>query len=288
MNLRNVSASIRQRLLNYSKEHKRPFLEVLQYFAIERFLYRLSLSPHAHKFYLKGALMFRAWQTSVHRPTMDIDLLGKTSNSPGNLRSICAEICQQHSPCPDGISFRSTEIQATTIQTSSEYEGVRIEFFSELDRAQIKMQIDVGFGDLITPAPQLLHYPSLLDLPAPQLYGYTPETVFAEKLETVVKRGMLNTRIKDIFDLWMLSRAFTLDASILHKAIHTTFKQRGTPVPASSYYFPAAFVADPAKVLLWNSFIRRAALPYTVPDLPEIIQALSSFLQSNIKNNLTP
>ena len=161
-NITNVPASIRGKLLNKSRTLKRPFLEILQYYSMERFLYRLSISDHANKFFLKGALMFRAWQTLDHRATLDIDLLGKTTNSVENLETICQELCRQSVPLDDGIIFSSETVKGKIIQTEAEYEGIRIEFEADLNKAIINMQIDVGFGDIITPGPKLISYPTLL------------------------------------------------------------------------------------------------------------------------------
>ena len=196
-NVTNAPASVRAKLLNKSRLTKRPFSELLQYYAIERFLYRLSISKHRDSFFLKGALMFKAWNTLDHRPTMDIDLLGKTNNSVQNLETVCHDICDQVCPVDDGIVFFSHSVKGTKIQADAEYLGVRIEFQGKLNTAIVNMQIDIGFGDIISPKPQMVLYPIILDLPAPQLSGYTIESVIAEKLESMVKRGILTSRVNN-------------------------------------------------------------------------------------------
>lgn len=274
----NVPASIRDRLLYKARATKRPFLELLQYYSIERFLYRLSISSYSHKFFLKGALMFKAWQTVDHRPTMDIDLLGKTTNSVENLETICREICQQATPLDDGIRFFSDAVKGKLIQSEAEYEGVRIEFKGELNKAIINMQIDVGFGDIITPSPQLLSYPTILDLPAPQLHGYTIESVIAEKLEAMVKRGLSNSRMKDFFDIWMLSKQFSFDSETLAAAIHATFTQRGTQIQSSPECFSKEFSGHLQKNAQWSSFIHKNQLGLAPGAFVEVVDHIRQFL----------
>lgn len=181
-NIVNVPASIRDQLLHRARATKRPFLELLQYYSIERFLYRLSISSHSNSFFLKGALMFRAWQTIDHRPTMDIDLLGKTANTVQNLENICREICEQRTPFDDGILFFAKTVRGKVIQTESEYEGIRIEFEGELNKAIVSMQIDIGFGDIIS------------------------KTLARAIQATFNKRGTLIDSVPECF-----SKAFTLD-----------------------------------------------------------------------------
>ena len=277
-NIVNIPASMREKLLNKSRILKRPFVELLQYYSIERFLYRLSVSDHANKFFLKGALMFRVWQTLDHRATMDVDLLGKTSNSVENLEAICREICMQSVSLDDGIIFSSDTVRGKIIQTEAEYQGIRIEFESELNKAIINMQIDVGFGDIITPGPKLISYPTILDLPEPQLYGYTLETVIAEKLETMVKRGISNSRMKDFFDIWTLSKQFSLSSKRLAAAIEATFEKRGTPVISSPECFSEAFAKNLEKNQQWQSFARKNSINTDSDSLPEVVDYIKQFL----------
>jgi len=277
-NIINVSASIRDKLLNKSRSTKRPFLELLQFYSIERFLYRLSISTHVQKFYLKGALMFKAWQVMDHRPTMDIDLLGKTTNSIQNLESIFRDISQQEIKVDDGIVFFPDAVRGKVIQTEAEYEGIRIEFEGELNKAIIKMQIDIGFGDIIIPKPQLLSYPTILDLPAPRLHGYTIESVVAEKLETMVKRGILNSRMKDFFDIWILSKQFSFNCETLKQAIHATFKQRGTALQSFPECFLKSFAMDSTKNMQWRSFIHKNQLHFAPDSFETVVDLISQFL----------
>ncbi len=277
-NIVNIPASIRAKLFNKSRETKRPFLELLQYYAIERFLYRLSISDHSHKFFLKGALMFRAWKAMDHRATMDIDLLGKTTNSVENLEKICREVCEESIALDDGMFFFSNTVKGEVIQTEAEYEGIRVGFIGELNKAKISMQIDIGFGDIITPKPQLFSYPTILDLPAPQLEGYTIESVIAEKLETMVKRGITNSRMKDFFDVWTLSKQFPFNGKILAQAIRATFQQRQTPIDSSPECFSNAFACNPTKIAQWKSFVHKNQLSLAPDSLGIAINQISQFL----------
>ena len=240
----NLSASVHQLLLNKARQTNRPFNELLQYYVMERFLYRLSRSPHAAMFILKGALMFTAWKLEAYRPTMDIDLLGKTANDVDALAAITKEICAQQVE-PDGLVFSPETVKATRIAEDANYEGVRIRFKTSLGRARVTQQLDIGFGDVIVPVPQPIEYPTILDFPAPKLRGYSKETIVAEKFESLVTLGILNSRMKDYFDIWTLSRQFDFDGPTLSSAIAKTFSNRGTAVESDPIGLTSAFADDP-------------------------------------------
>lgn len=177
----NIPASIHARLLNHAKNDQRPFEELLQYYAMERFLYRLSESKHANRFILKGALMFKVWESSLHRPTMDIDMLGKTSNEEENIISQIHDILSVD-VISDGIIFDTSSIKSVKILEDAEYEGVKATFEGKLDTAKVYIQIDIGFGDIVFPGPEQANLSTLLDLPAPYLWYYSKESVIAENL----------------------------------------------------------------------------------------------------------
>lgn len=221
---------------------------------MERFLYRLSKSVFADRFVLKGALLLTAWQAPLSRPTMDIDLAGRTSNELGHIaelvRSVCGTVVE-----PDGIEFIPASIEVSRIKEGADYEGVRVKFHATLARARIPMQLDIGFGDVITPAPTEVQYPTLLDLPAPVLQAYSRETVIAEKLEALTTLGMLNSRVKDYYDLAILSRLYSFHGENLIKAITATFRHRGTRIEAAPIGLTKDYCEDPARVLqLRHSF----------------------------------
>jgi predicted nucleotidyltransferase component of viral defense system len=224
--VKNMGASVRQRLLNHAKASGRPFAEVLQYYAMERFLYRLSVSPHVETFMLKGALLLTAWQAPISRPTMDIDLLGNTDNAVDMIVALMRDISQL-AVAVDGIVFDPASFAGGAIREDADYAGVRTVFIGRVDSARVHMQIDIGFGDVMTPGPETLTYPTILDFPAPTLSGYNRETVVAEKLQALVQLRMLNTRMKDYFDLWLLTGQPELNKEVLGTAIKRTFANRG-------------------------------------------------------------
>lgn len=226
--VRNVSASVHQRLLNRAKSLRRPFNELLQYHAMERFLYRLSRSAHAERFVLKGALMLEVWCSQKTRSTMDIDLLGRTIKAESDLvdqvRDILAVDVES-----DGLDFDPNTIPTEPITEDTHYEGVRIRFKGALGTARVPMQLDIGFGDVVYPEPEeRSEFPAKLDFPAPHLFCYSLESGIAEKLDAMTRLGMLNSRMKDFFDIWLLSRRFDFTEPELAEAIRRTFDRRGT------------------------------------------------------------
>jgi predicted nucleotidyltransferase component of viral defense system len=223
--LKDVAASVRQRLLNRSHETGRPFDEMLRFYGMERFPYRLSVSPHARKFVLKGGLMLVAWRSPWVRPTMDVDLLGRMPNELAAVASVVREVCLQDVEA-DGLVFDADSVVAETITADREYAGVRAKFDADLAKAAIAMQVDVGFGDVIVPGDQRIEFPSLLDFPVAVLRGYTRESVVAEKLEAMVKRGSITSRMSDFYDIWLLSRQYEFEGDVLSEAISRTFMDR--------------------------------------------------------------
>lgn len=273
----NIAASVRQRLLNKARADGRPFNELLQYFAMERFLYRLSKSSYAQKFVLKGALMLIVWEAPISRPTMDIDLLGRTGNSINTLIETAKDICLQD-VLPDGLSFDPITVEGERIIEDAGYEGVRIRLRAHLDTARVLLQLDIGFGDVVIPSTELMDYPTILQLPAPRLQGYSRESTIAEKFEAMVKLGKLNSRMKDFFDIRLLSRQFDFEGRTLAEAIAKTFSTRGTTIPSSPIAFTRAFSEDDTKAVQWRAFIHNNKLSDTPEDFAEIISNVTSFL----------
>lgn len=272
-----IAASVRQRLLNKARTSGRPFNELLQYFAMERFLYRLSKSAHADKFVLKGALMFTVWQAPETRPTMDIDLLGITDNSIDAIAAIAQTICEQDVE-HDGLIFDPGSIEVARIVEDADYAGVRVRLRGALGVAHIAMQLDIGFGDVVIPKPETVKYPAILDFPAPALRGYSRESAIAEKFEAMVKLGVLNSRVKDFFDIWLLSRQFDFDGLILTQAVANTFVTRGTVMPAIPVALTSAFGNEPAKQTQWQGFVRKSKLQTAPASFAEAVEAISGFL----------
>ena len=274
----NLVASVHQRLLNRAKASGRPFDELLQRFAIERFLYRLSKSRYADSFVLKGALMLSVWSGPDSRPTRDIDLLGEIENSLEAIAAAMALVCETDVE-PDGMSFDAESVEATRVTQDAEYSGVRVRLKATLGRARVTLQVDVGIGDAVFPAPCRIRYPTLLDFPAPELVGYTIESTIAEKFQAMVALGILNSRMKDFYDVWMLSGVCDFDGEVLAEAIRRAFERRGTQVTTDSMVFGPSFANDPGKQTQWTAFIGKAKLDDAPGRFSEVASAVTSFLK---------
>lgn len=276
---RNIAASVRQRLLNYARAEGRPFNEVLQYFALERFLYRLGRSPYRRQFVLKGALMFTVWQSPFSRPTRDIDLLGRLDNTVEHVVSTIQAICREPA-AQDGLHFDVDSIAGERTIEVAAYAGVRVLFTAYLGTARIPMQIDIGFGDPLVPGPSLVRLPTILDFPSPELQGYSRESVIAEKYQTMVRLGEVNSRMKDFYDIWLLATHFDFDGSVLAEAIHETFRWRQTALPLTPVAFTDALAQNREKQAQWAAFIRRHRIEDQGPPvtLREAIQVIAAFL----------
>ena len=272
---RNIPASVRQRILNRAKSDRRPFNELLQYYAMERFLYRLSQSAHADRFILKGALMLRVWHSPELRPTMDIDMLGRTSNKEADIIAQIRDILSMDVEA-DGLAFDADSIQAERITEDADYEGIRIRFRGALDSARINMQVDIGFGDVVYPEPEESELPTMLDSPAPRLLCYSRESSIAEKFEAMVKLGVLNSRMKDFYDIWLLSRQFDFDGAKLAEAIRLTFERRGTALPTEIEAFTEPFID--AKQIQWTTFWKRLQQDHVPVSFREVTTAVDGFL----------
>lgn len=274
----NITASIHQRLLNLARASNRPFNELLQYFTIERFLYRFSLSPYTELFVLKGAQMLRAWEAPLARPTMDVDMLARqTANTIENLERIVRECCEIE--IDDGVLFNPVSVRGEAINKDAEYQGVRVRAQGTLGKIKLNVQIDFGFGDVVVPQPVLTELPQLLDLGAPRLLGYTPESAIAEKFQAMVALDIANTRIKDFYDIWSLGRVREFDGETLAAAIAATFKRRATPLPEGApLALTAAFSEDPTKQALWQAFLRKGRLDAGGKNLTEVVGGIRNFL----------
>ena len=272
---KNIPASVRQRLLNRARNDRRPFNELLQYYAMERFLYRLSQSVHVDSFILKGALMLKVWRSPEIRSTMDIDMLGKTSNKKADIIAQILDILAVDVQA-DGLAFYPDSVQAERITEDADYKGIRIRFIGALDTAKINMQIDIGFGDAVYPRPEKLELPAMLNFPAPRLLCYSRESSIAEKLEAMVTLGMLNSRMKDFYDIWLLSRQFDFDGTRLSEAIRLTFERRGTALPEKIEAFTKVFMD--AKQAQWTAFWRRLQQHHLPASFNEVTTAVSGFL----------
>lgn len=275
--IRDIAASVRQRLLNHARSSGRPFNEVLHYFCLERFLYRLGRSPFRDRLVLKGALMFIAWQSPVTRPTRDIDLLGQMDNTVERVVSAVRTICQEPAP-EDGLRFDVEGIVGERIVEAADYAGVRVRFRAYLGKARIPMQIDVGFGDPLVPGPSLVSLPSTLDFPRPEVQGYSRESAIAEKFQAMVYLGEINSRMKDFYDVWLLASTFAFDGRVLARAIRQTFDWRQTTFDVDPVAFTDAFALSLEKKRQWRAFVDRHRLSGAPDTLHETVQMLSAFL----------
>ncbi|HBO7167252.1 nucleotidyl transferase AbiEii/AbiGii toxin family protein [Pseudomonas aeruginosa] len=273
---RNIAASVRARLLNKARAERLDFNLLITRYALERVLYRLSISEQGGQFLLKGALLFDIWFDVPHRPTHDADLLGFGSTEIPHLENLFREVSQI--AVEDGIAFQADTVRAADIRKEANYAGVRVTMTGLLAGARCPVQIDIGFGDAVTPAPENVQYPVILDdMPQPQLRVYPRYTVVAEKLEAMVKLGILNSRMKDYFDLWVLSRHSDFDGAVLAQAIRATFERRGTDIPTGlPFALTDEFALHEQKIRQWTGFQRKNALePMT---LAVVIEALREFL----------
>ena len=275
----NVAHSVRQRLLNISREkHEDPNLVFIRY-ALERFLYRLSRSDKAGQFILKGAMLFAVWTQRPHRPTRDLDLLGFGSDSVEGLVRTFRQIIAAEVE-PDGLVFDPESIGVSEIREGLDYPGKRVKLVARLGSTQrTTLQIDIGFGDVVTPQAEEIDYPTLLDLPAPHIRAYPPETVVAEKLQALVAFDMAISRMKDFYDLWIISKQVSFSGAILAEAIKATFHRRKTPIPSET---PAAltddFAFDQDKQKQWRAFLNRTGLEDVAIGLPQVVGQLRAFL----------
>lgn len=274
----NLSASVRQRLLNQSKAQGIDPNALLTRYGVERFLYRIARSPYADQFVLKGALLLDVWLEEAARPTRDLDLLGFGDLSAETLRGMFTTICDQPVE-PDGVRFFADSVSVRAIRDQDEYGGQRVTLRGELGTARLHVQVDVGIGDALTPPAEWIDYPVLLDLPRPHLRAYCPETTIAEKLHAMVTLDVDNSRMKDFFDLYRLAETRRFDGEMLSAAVRDTFARRGTAVPAvRPVALTAAFALHPGKRAQWSAFLKRGRLRNAPEALEPVIETIAGFL----------
>ena len=271
-----LAQSVKQRLLNLRTERVETFNRLLNRYAAERFLFRLAETSHGARYILKGALLVSLWSDQPYRSTMDVDLLGPIDTSQDQLHSTIGEACRIDVE-PDGMRFDATSIQIAEIREGQVYQGLRVKLMAYLDVAKIPIQIDVGFGDAVTPAPVEILVTPLLDMPGPLLMAYPPETVIAEKLEAVVSRGQANSRMKDFFDLWWISTNFEFEGALLVRAVKATFDRRKTPLLESlPIGLSDEFAHDPVKRTQWSAFTKKIDRSES-PRLDTVVVSIRTF-----------
>jgi hypothetical protein len=275
---KDIGASVRARLLRLARDRGEDFQLLLTRYANERLLYRLAQSSYGTRFVLKGAALFTLWTGQPHRATRDLDLLGFGEPSVDEMRKVFGQVLGLDVG-DDGVVFDPSALDVGLIREEQAYGGIRIVTRARLTTAQVRLQIDVGFGDAVTPESLVVDFPALLDFPAPRLRAYPRETVVAEKLEAMVQLGLANSRMKDFYDLVVLSRLFEFDGQLLARAIHATFERRKTPLPVGlPIPLTSEFASDPIKNTQWIAFVRKTAAS-DASDLRATIDAVARFVE---------
>lgn len=285
--LKNIGASVRARLLQVAKASGQSFDLVLTRFALERLLFRLSQSPHADRFVLKGAMLMMSWFEDPHRGTRDLDLLGFGDPEPEAMLATFRDILALNDD--DGVEFDVGALRVDRIREELEYGGLRLRTTAAISGAKINLTIDIGFGDALEPGAEMLDYPTMLAFPAPRLRAYARETVIAEKFQAMVALGRANSRMKDFYDIWILSKSFDFAGDRLARAIAATFARRETAVPVDlPDALTLAFANDEQKQRQWNAFIRDVSA--NPGSLEDVVTSLAEFLmphaiQARASNN---
>jgi predicted nucleotidyltransferase component of viral defense system len=281
--VKNIPASIQARLKNKAEQQGKSFAEILQYYAMERFLYRLSKTKYAEKFILKGGLLFHVWNIPLRRPTKDIDFRGYVVNSRENLLKILKEVIDVSVP-DDGITFDADSISVEETQVEADYQGIRAKLIARMERSRIPVQIDIGFSDEIASKAESMTYPSLLpESKQVRLKGYPKAMMVAEKFHAMIRHAELNSRMKDYYDIWLISETFEFDGQSLQRAIETTFKKRDTDLPIER---PASLSIKFASAnnARWNNFLKKTNLETTESnDFTNITEQIWEFLEHPLK-----
>jgi predicted nucleotidyltransferase component of viral defense system len=276
--------SVRQRLLNISKQKEVDYNLTLIWYVLERLLYRLSQSEYSERFILKGAMLFTVWSGRTFRPTKDIDFLGYGDPSPEYLKNVFTDILQAKDGWDDGLVFQTDSVIVQPIREEQEYGGQRITLNALLGTARIRLQIDVGFGDVITPLPEKIQFPTMLEMPAPEILIYNRETVIAEKFHAINVLGLTSSRMKDYYDLWILSKQYEFDGNLLAQAIKATFERRKTALPEElPLGLTEEFYNDEIILTRWNSFVKNTELAIVENKLDTVIYDLQVFFNNVIK-----
>jgi predicted nucleotidyltransferase component of viral defense system len=257
--IKNLGASVRTKLMALSKERRVDFNSILIQYFHERFLYRLSISDYKENFILKGALSFLAYDISRLRPTKDIDFLGKvTANDLENIKNIMQEVSSIEAT--DGINFNPANITVERIKEDADYEGVRVKIEGNLGTIKLKIQLDIGFGDIVVAGPKDIDFPVLLEFPIPNIKVYSRESMIAEKFQAIVYLNYTTSRLKDFYDIIFLAQGFAFDLSTLKEAINQTFNKRNTPLDDRKLVFSDEFKNDKDKQDMWLAFLKRVKL----------------------------
>jgi len=283
---KNVAASILARLRNRAQLLERPFAEILQYYAMERFLYRLSKTSYADKFVLKGGLMFYVWDLALRRPTRDIDFGGSVSNNSGTLLKIINTVITESVP-EDGIVFDPQSVSVEETQVDADYQGMRIKLIALLERSRIPVQIDIGFSDELVSKAESIEYPNLLpNLKTTRMKGYPKEAMVAEKFHAMVRHAELNSRMKDYYDLWLVLETFEFENISLQKAIESTFRKRDTEIPDERPLSLSPEFAQ-ASQTRWMNFLNKMELENNqIAHFQRVIEKIWVFLEHPLETSI--
>ena len=274
----NMAISVRNRLLALARDRGEDFQLVLTQYGLERLLFRLGQSPYRDRFILKGAMLFTLWDENPHRPTRDVDFLGFGDSTESGLQKIFRKLCAI--PVEnDGLKLLADSVDVETIRDETEYGGMRVKLIGNLAGARIPIQADVGFGDTVTPEIIEANYPTLLNHAAPHIKTYPRETVVAEKYQAMVLLGMVNSRMKDFYDLWIIASRFRFEGATLTEAIGNTFSRRNTKFPLQTPTgLRVEFYQEAQKNAQWNAFLQKNKLITDPPSLMEVSLLLEEFL----------
>lgn len=275
---KNVSASVLQRLINLSKKKGDDLNLIFIRYSAERLLYRLSITEYSDRFILKGAMLFTVWSKFPHRSTRDLDLHTSGNPSRGEIREIFEVLCTTRVE-DDGLRLDPSSIRLDDIRDMDEYNGLRVRLKAYLGKASIPVQVDIGFGDVVTPDVNQIKFPTLLDFPNPILLAYPPESVVAEKFQAIVVLGIINSRMKDYYDIWWLSKLFAFDGEILKDAITATFHRRRTTIPSNvPFGLSHEFISDGVKQSQWRAFIERSNLRMDMKEIGTVVASVLDFI----------
>ena len=276
--VKNKAASIRAKLMNIARAEKIDFDFLLLRYFQERFLYRLAISEFSDRFILKGGLLLICLKMPRSRPTKDIDFLAKEiKNDPAELEHIFRSITAIS--CNDGVKFTSSSLISEQIKENADYEGIRIKIDATLGQARKKLQMDIGFGDVIIPRAMRIEFPTLLEEKPPRIKVYSIESIISEKFEAMVKLAMVNSRMKDFYDIYTLSVNYNFQSDRLKKAIESTFQRRNTFIPVNLLVFRSEFHRDEEKQRQWSAFLRKSRLHDVNQGFNEIMERITSFLK---------
>jgi len=290
--MKNVTHSVHQKLLHIRDKTGEPFNHLLIRYGLERLLYRLVASGHDNDFILKGAMLFAIWQNVPGRPTRDVDLLGFGEVSHNRFKKVFSDACMVDI-VDDGLTFDPNSVVTDDIRDEQEYFGIRVKLMGYLGKARIAIQIDVGFGDAIVPPPETIEYPTILDFPAPCIRAYHPATVVAEKFNAMIVLGMMNSRLKDFYDVYMIIKHMNITDTQLGEAIMSTFERRKTPLPIElPLVFKEDYIIEGNKEIQWKAFLKRSLLSdcnlsfrQVVASIQQRLWPIVSLLSKNSQTN---